>query len=253
MIRRLVVSLTIVAPAACAGVLGLDPGTLRAPADSGPDVETGAEPEADAAPEARGCVNALGPGIYCDDFDEPGRTDPSAREAKATDGADSLSLVTDVFKSAPRALKATYVASGFPRGYLTMPRRGVDGSFHLTLKVRVPRDGITQGSPFIVAELQEVEGREGITYSIHLTPRQDAIELKLREASGTLIFHSKTFPYDEWHVLSMQFSGRSAFIELDGDSVSGGTPELTGDYYVHFGLYAFAPTTVFLDDVEIGP
>lgn len=259
MLRRLIAIATIVAPlaCACAGVLGLDPGTLRedaAAADAGGEdaaEDTAVPVPPDAAP--RGCAKALATGSYCDDFDEPGRTDPSAREAKATDAPEKLSLVTTFAKSSPRSLQAKYLNTGFPQGYLTMPWTVAGNSFHITMAVRVAREDISVGDAFAIAQLFEVPGRDGIAYTIHLTPRQEAVEVRLKAAATVLAFHQKTIPYDEWHEVSMRFNARYAYLEVDGDAVSEGTPELTGDYDVSFGLNAFAPATVFLDDVEIGP
>jgi hypothetical protein len=257
MLRRLIAIATIVAPCACAGLLDLDPGTLRASEDGGPPADAAPAEEDGPVPDAapRGCKSALGSGIYCDDFDEPGRTDPSAREAKAVDEAKSaLSLSDEFAKSPPRSLEAKYLnTGGTPRAYLTMPWKGVNRSFHMTMAVRVAREGISVGDPFIIADLQEAPGRDGTSYTIHLTPGQEAIEIRLREASSTLAFHPKSFRYDEWHVIAMRFQARYAYLELDGESVSEGVSELTGDYDVHFGLFAVAPVTVFLDNVEIGP
>lgn len=256
MLRRLIAIATLAAPVACAGLLDLDPGTLRgATAEAGPDADpdTGTGVTTDGPATARGCSKALAPGVYCDDFDDPGRTDPSAREAKALEAPEKLSLVTNIFESSPRSLQAKYGSEGFPNAFLTTPERKVEDSFHLTMALRVARDGISQGDPFMVGEVEEVPGRAGRTYSFHLTPRQEAVELRLKQGSGVLAFHQKTIPYDEWHVISMRFQGRYAYLELDGDAVSEGVPELTGDYNVHFGLVAFAPVTVFLDNVEIGP
>jgi hypothetical protein len=260
MLRRLIAIATIVtAPCACAGLLDLDPGTLRATgAEAGADSDVTPPPEedgpaADAAP--RGCKSALGSGVYCDDFDESGRTDPSAREAKAVDEAkDSLSLSDEFSFSPPRSLQAKYLnTGGTPRAYLSMPWHVAGGTFRMTMAVRVARAGISVGDPLVIGELQEVPGRDGIQYAIQLTPRQEGIEVRLREANVTLIYHLDSFPYDEWHVIAMRFQGKYAYLELDGKAVSEGTAELTGDYDVHFGIYAFAPATVFLDNVEIGP
>jgi hypothetical protein len=258
MFRRLIAIATLSAPAACAGLLELDPGTLRAVTDGGPETsipmaDTSTSESLDAGP--RGCSNALAPGVYCDDFDEPGRTDPSAREAKAGDAPEKLSLVDDVFLSPPRSLRAAYGDTGFPRAYLTTPGRTIGSTFHVTMALRVQRAGVSVGDPFIVAELHEVAEptADGRSFALHLTPRQEAVELRLRASSLVLALHQKTMPYDEWHEVSMQFNGKNAYLELDGDAVSEGTAEIAGDYYVHFGLWAAAPVTVFLDNVELGP
>jgi hypothetical protein len=51
----------------------------------------------------------------------------------------------------------------------------------------------------------------------------------------------------------MRFQGRYAYLSIDGDSVSEGTAELSGDYSVSFGLAAYSPARIHLDNVEIGP
>lgn len=255
MLRRLIVIATIVtAPCACAGLLDLDPGTLRTTADAAPDSDI-IGPDADqpdAAP--RGCTAAPGSGTYCDDFDDPDRTDPSAREAKAPDEVkDSLSLSDTLSLSPERSLEAKYLNTGFPRAYLTMPWKVDANSFHMTMAVRVSRSGITVGEPFTICELLQAPGRQGVAYTIQLTPRQDRIEVRLRASVAVLAFHDQTIPYDEWHELSMRFQGRYAYLSIDGDSVSEGTAELSGDYSVSFGLAAYSPATIHLDNVEIGP
>jgi hypothetical protein len=261
MIRRFLAIATIAAPIACAGLLELDPGTARVGADGGPDSEadtaTG-ETETGTGGEAgpRGCASALAKGFYCDDFDEPGRTDPSARDAKASEDAGNLSLVTTFAKSSPRSLQAKYLPfPAFPRGYLTTPSRKVTGEFHLTMQVRIAREGISQGEAFMIGELQEVPGRDGTTYTIHLTPRQEHVELRLKQGPVVLVWHQNNIPYDEWHLVTMRFNARQAYLALDGDAVNaaGGVNDLDSDFYVHFGLEAFSPATVYLDDVEIGP
>jgi hypothetical protein len=75
----------------------------------------------------------------------------------------------------------------------------------------------------------------------------------LKQNSVVLALHPKRIPYDEWHVVAMRFDAKYGYIELDGDSVIGGIAEIDSDFYVHFGLAAFAPATVYLDDVEFGP
>lgn len=245
---RLLAIVACCAAGACAGVLGLDPGTLREAPDAGVDAAVDAGEPVEAGP--RGCANALGEGIYCDDFDEPGRTDPGAREGKMLSGDAGIELSTAFFRSAPRSLKVSYRgAMDFPRAYLTLPRT-LDGAFHLRMAIRVVRGA--SPNTVIVAELAEVAGREGVTYAIALDPRESGIELSLREASLALTRHPKTFSYDEWHTIEMRFRDRYAYIELDGESVSAGVPVVEGDYDVHFGLQSYAPVTVYLDDVEIG-
>lgn len=255
MLARLIVIATLVtAPCACAGLLDLDPGTLRDATEAGPDsgdLPPDANPP-DAAP--RGCKAATGSGIYCDDFDDPGRTDPNAREAKAADEVkDSLSLTEQFSFSPKRSLEAKYLNTGFPRALLTLPWKMENASFHMTLAVRVARDGISVGDAFTIGQILEAPGRNGVDYSIQLTPRQEAIEVRLKNSSTVLAFHDRAIPYDEWHEVSMRFQGRYVYLGIDGDSVSEGAAELTGDWTASFGLAAFAPATVYLDNVEIGP
>lgn len=252
MLRRLLVIGTIFAPVACAGLLDLDPGTPRAAVDGG---DAGEQADAAVPPDAapRRCLTARANGFYCDDFDEPGRTDPSANEAKATDAPDKLSLVTDVAWSSPRSLQAKYLNTGFPRGYLSMPWKVEGESFHMTMMVRVAREGISVGDVFTIAELYEVAGRNDNSYRIQLTPLQNAIEIRLKQAGLVLAYHPQSLPYDDWHEITMRFKGRNAYLELDGDALSSPTVEVSGDYDVFFGVFAGAPVTVNLDDVEIGP
>lgn len=259
MLRRPVVIATILfAPCACAGLLDLDPGTPRETADGG--AEAGSDsgdlpPDAnspDAAP--RGCKAASGSGIYCDDFDDPGRTDPNAHEAKAADEVkDSLALTEQLSFSPKRSLEAKYLNTGFPRAMLTLPWKMETPSFHMTMAIRVVRAGISVGDPITIAQILEAPGRNGVDYSIQLTPRQEAIEVRLKNSATVLAFHDQSLPYDEWHEVSMRFQGRYVYLSIDGDSVSEGAAELTGDWTASFGLTAFAPATVYLDNVEIGP